>query len=54
MVEAWLDAVELEHVRVARSRFDLGRRRGPVSWREIGKALGMTGQAAQRRFRDRL
>jgi hypothetical protein len=49
MVEAWLDAVELEHVRVARSR-----RPRPFSWREIGKALGITGQAAERRFHDRL
>jgi hypothetical protein len=49
MVEAWLEAVEVEHVKILRSV-----RPRPVSWREIGKALGITGQAAERRFRDRL
>jgi hypothetical protein len=41
-----LDAAELEQVRAARS--------ARASWREIGKALGVSHTQARRRFHDRL
>jgi hypothetical protein len=47
MFEAAFDTAELEQVRVARTW------RPRPSWEEIGKAWGVTGQAASRKFRKR-
>ena len=48
-LDAAFDAAELEQVGVARS---IRPKRAP--WREIGDALGITGQHAQRKFEDAL